>query len=153
VNIFALDNCPFQSAKWHVDKHVNKMILEGTQLLCTAFHLQSIEAPYKKTHQSHPNAIWTRSSYDNFMWTLQYVYGLCEEYTERYSKTHKTQQVAYWCEDNAHQLRFENMDLTPFALAMPDEYKVDDPVQSYRNYYKHGKSHLHNWKQNKPDWI
>jgi hypothetical protein len=26
--------------------------------------------------------------------------------------------------------------LTPFATAMPDEYKVDcNPVQSYRNYY------------------
>lgn len=153
MNIFALDNCPIQSAKWHCDRHVVKMILEGTQLLCTAYHMQGVDAPYKKTHINHPCAIWTRSSLNNFKWTLQYVYGLCEEYYERYLKTHKTLLVAYWCEDNMDRLTFDKTDLTPFALAMPDEYKVSDPVESYRNYYRLGKQHLHNWKQNKPEWL
>lgn len=153
MNIFVLDNCPIQSAKWHVDKHVIKQILEGCQLLCTTYQLQNIPAPYKKTHANHPCAIWTRTSYDNFMWTVKYVYGLCDEYTERYIKTHKSLQIAWWCEDNVDRLTFPKTGLTPFALAMPDIHKVNDPIQSYRNYYKDGKSHLHNWKRNKPDWI
>ena len=28
-----------------------------------------------------------------------------------------------------------NIGLTPIKLAMPEQYKVDDPIQSYRNYY------------------
>jgi hypothetical protein len=43
--------------------------------------------------------------------------------------------------------------MTPFVLAMPDEYKRATPVQSYRVYYKEGKKHLHSWKQNHPPWI
>ena len=30
---------------------------------------------------------------------------------------------------------FNETGLTQFALAMPDKYKTDDPVESYRNYY------------------
>jgi hypothetical protein len=45
--------------------------------------------------------------------------------------------------------------LTPIPLCMPDEYKVaDDAVQSYRNYYKYGKTNLHKWtKREKPEWM
>jgi hypothetical protein len=43
--------------------------------------------------------------------------------------------------------------MTPFVLAMPDEYKRATPVQSYREYYKEGKKHLHSWKRNHPPWI
>ena len=40
-------------------------------------------------------------------------------------------------------------------LAMDDEFKIEnDPILSYRNYYKKGKAHLHTWtKQDKPQWL
>ena len=36
---------------------------------------------------------------------------------------------------------------------MPDKYKIDDPVQSYRNYYLGEKAHLAKWtKRDVPNW-
>ena len=50
---------------------------------------------------------------------------------------------------------FPESGLTPFALAMPDKYKViDDPVQSYRNYYCGDKRDMATWKKrDKPEWF
>lgn len=40
------------------------------------------------------------------------------------------------------------------ALAMPDEYKSDDPVDSYRLLYVQGKSHLFSYtKRGVPYWY
>jgi len=36
MNLFYLDKDLDKCAEYHVDKHVNKMILEAAQLLCTA---------------------------------------------------------------------------------------------------------------------
>jgi len=30
--------------------------------------------------------------------------------------------------------------------AMPDEYKREDSIEAYREYYAVGKAHLHHWK-------
>ena len=38
MNIFVLDLDPVKAAEYHCDKHVVKMILESSQLLCGAFH-------------------------------------------------------------------------------------------------------------------
>ena len=36
---------------------------------------------------------------------------------------------------------------------MPDQYKVSDVVESYRNYYRGDKAYIANWtKRNKPEW-
>jgi hypothetical protein len=49
---------------------------------------------------------------------------------------------------------FEEQGLTPFALAMPDQYKVDDFVQSYRNYYIGEKKGFATWKNREiPYWF
>ena len=39
MNIFALHQDPVQAAQWHVDDHVNKMIIESAQMLSTAHRL------------------------------------------------------------------------------------------------------------------
>lgn len=155
MNIFVLSTDPVQAAKWHTDRHCVKMILETAQLLCSVFHLQDniYNIPYRLTHKNHPCAIWCRTSLQNFNWTLKLGKALCKEYTERYGKVHKTEEVFDWIEYNKHLLRFPNIGLTPFALAMPDNFKTNCPVESYHRYYREGKQHLHNWKQNKPDWI
>ena len=37
---------------------------------------------------------------------------------------------------------------------MPDEYKMDDAVMAYRNYYNNAKSHLLKYTDREiPDWI
>ena len=45
-------------------------------------------------------------------------------------------------------------ELTKFAQAMPEEYKVGDAVESYRNYYRGAKSGFANWKMRDiPEWF
>ena len=49
MNIFYLHEDPIQNAKWHVDKHVVKMVTEYAQLLSTAHRVLDGEMYYGKT--------------------------------------------------------------------------------------------------------
>jgi hypothetical protein len=153
MNLFYLDESFEKCAEYHTDKHM-KMLLEACQLLCTTFQLQDIPAPYRKTHANHPSAIWTRASRANFKWVINYSRALSEEYTYRYGKQHACNRVLSWAQANAGLLSFPREGSTPFALAMPDEFKTACPVESYRNYYREAKKHLHSWKMRDiPWWI
>jgi hypothetical protein len=141
MNIFVLDTDPNIASKYHNDKHVIKMIVESAQLLCTAHWQCSSSAPYKSTHKNHPCSIWVRTSLSNYKWLCNLAKSLCEEYTFRYGKKHKTESVIDYCIDNLPDI--SDNGLTEFALAMPDEYKINsNAVDCYRTYYKFGKSHL-----------
>lgn len=153
MNLFYLSDNHEENASFHADKHM-KMLLEATQLLCTTFHLQEIHAPYRRTHQNHPSAIWTRAAKNNFKWVISYADSLSKEYSYRYGKRHASSEVLLWAQKNARLLRFPQEESTPFALAMPDEFKTSCPIESYRNYYREAKKHLHSWKnRDKPYWI
>lgn len=153
MNIFVFSNDPVQAAKDSPDKLVVKMILETAQLLCSVYWLQGLEAPYKLTHKNHPCAIYCRESKGNFQWVLEHGFGLCDEYTARYGKVHKTKDVLIWCSDNLYKLKFKYEIMTDFALAMPDKYKTNDAVESYRAYFRGEKQHLYQWKLNRPEWV
>ena len=48
MNIFILDSNLERNAEYHCDQHVNKMILEAAQMLCTVATLHGIkDVPYK----------------------------------------------------------------------------------------------------------
>lgn len=152
MNIFILDNDITKCAQYHNDKHVIKMILETSQLLCTAHWENDSEAPYKSTHKNHPCAIWARHSKQNYMWLTKLGLALCSEFEFRRGKVHKSKEVLRWCLSNVPKL--DSIGLTDFALAMPDEYKTDCAVESYRNYYLNDKRHLASWElRGKPDWY
>jgi hypothetical protein len=155
MNIFVLDVNTKKCAEYHNDKHVVKMILETAQLLCGVHHVveSGYETPYKLSHKNHPSAIWVRECLENYIWLCDLGLELCKEYTYRYEKRHKSQAVIEWCIINKPNLKI-NDDLTPFALAMPDECKVDDAIQSYRNYYMTEKRRMANWKNREtPEWF
>jgi len=147
MNIFILDKDIKKSAKYHSNKHVLKMVIEYGQLLCTAHHLTGSTAPYKKTHVNHPCAIWARNTIDNYLYLANLAKELCIEYTHRYGKRHKTEDVIDWCLENKPNIF--STGLTPFAQAMPEGYKSKSAVVAYRNYYFGNKKHLANWK-NRP---
>jgi hypothetical protein len=176
MNIFALDSSPIKSAQMMVDKHVVKMILETAQLLSTAHRIldgtEYIEKSktgrnvrrwrlpdaretvlYSATHINHPSAVWCRATNNNYNWLFCHFGGLLHEYTYRYGRIHK-------CEDMVVALMQPpfNIDvgyLTPVTPAMPDEYKVPhNSVASYRNYYRGAKQRMHKWtKREVPEWI
>lgn len=155
MNIFVLDTDPIKCAVYHNDKHVVKMLLETAQLLCGVHHIteSNLDIPYRLSHKNHPCSIWARECLENYIWLCDLGMALAREYTHRYNKVHKSQAIVEWCYDNLPDLP-ELGDTTPFALAMPDECKVDDVVQSYRNYYMMHKQSIANWKMREiPKWY
>jgi hypothetical protein len=152
MNIFVLDSDISKCAKDHCDKHCVKMILESVQLLCGVHWVTGGNAPYKLSHKNHPCSIWARQSYSNYVWLTDLAMALCDEYETRYKKVHKSKTVLEWC--IANKPNITDVGLTPHPKAMPDEYKVDDVVESYRNYYREGKKDLLVWKNgHRPEWL
>lgn len=178
MNIFILDTDHTTCAQYHVNKHVVKMITELNQLMSTAhrildgtpvqgFSKSGRKAKrwklddstrdsiiYTATHTNHPCAVWVRKSKENYQWTYNLLVALCNEYTHRYGKIHKTFRTELGSLLSSPPSSIPAIGITPFAQAMPDEYKHTDAVTAYRQYYKHGKAALHSWKnRNTPDWI
>lgn len=156
MNIFVLDENPKIAAQMHNDKHVVKMILETAQLLCGVHHTTDTkygDVPYKLSHKNHPCSIWARKCIENYIWLCDLGISLCEEYTYRYGKRHKSQDVIEWCITHTPNIP-TNGELTKFALAMPEECVLDSVVDSYRLYYIKHKKDISNWKnRKKPDWF
>jgi len=155
MNIFVLDTDVKKCAEYHNDKHVVKMILESAQLLCGVHHMVEstyIDVPYKLSHKNHPCSIWARENISNYLWLCELGLELCREYTYRYGRRHKSQDVIEWCIDNHPNV--PEGDFTQPPKAMPDHYKVDDVVQSYRNYYCGDKKSFSKWKNREvPSWF
>jgi hypothetical protein len=108
-------------------------------------------------HKNHPVSIWVRSSLENYNWTLDLVDAMHSEWQYRYghSKIHKSYLVAIQLRENPPQ-KFEFEGLTPFAKAMPEQYKViDDPIEAYKQYYmSEEKRRIASWKKReKPEWY
>jgi len=152
MNIFVLDSDPAVAATYHTDKHVRKMIVESAQMLSTAHQIINGPNPnvYKIAYKNHPCTKWARESQLNYMWLLSLFIYLLEEYKLRFNKTHK-------CETLIKSLsvipNISKTNITPFALAMPEQYKTNDAVKSYRSYYIHEKSHLFYWTGNIPKFV
>ena len=155
MNIFVLDTDVTRCAQAHVDKHCVKMILESTQLLNSALiaNDDSYVPVYKQTHKNHPASLWVSKSRDNFDWLNRLALALCSEYTYRYGKTHKCQSLITSFPISSARVRIPELGLTTFALCMPDQYKTNDAVESYRNYYRGDKAYIAKWsKRPQPDW-
>ena len=155
MNIFLLDFDVKKCAEYHCDKHVVKMILETAQLLCGVHHTTdqlNEEVPYKLSHKNHPCAIWARNSLTNYLYLCELGLELCKEYTYRYNKRHKSQDVIEWC--IMHKPNIPDTGLTELPKAMPIECKVDSVVESYRNYYMMHKRDFATWKNRSiPEWY
>ena len=184
MNIFVLNENPILAARDHCNKHVVKMILESAQMLCAAHWIgwqtmlkvdtglnrkelmellspkidPRLRPPWKMTHVAHPCTQWAQRSWGNYMWLSLHGMELCREYTHRYGKVHKAEEIHRWL-NRVIPPTFEGTTdtpngITPFALAMPEKYQVqDDAVQSYRNYYLGEKAHFAKWPTEKvPVW-
>ena len=159
MNIFILDENIQSAAEQHVDKHVVKMPLELAQLLCTAHRVINPDGPYqdilyKKTHFNHPCAIWVRENSANYEWAFQMFSALANEYHYRYNKHHLSWMKLSGILFNPPKDINVSDTMTPFAQAMPVQYKSDDAVHSYRQYYLGEKHHLFSWKnRDVPSWV
>ena len=158
LNIFYIDENPTIAAQMQCDKHVVKMILESAQMLSTAHRVcdgkvqkslspkgrniktYTLDGPandifYKAAHVNHPSSAWARQTRGNYNWLYLHFVALCNEYTYRYNKFHLTEQKLRYALVCAPKFIQNSSEITPIALAMPDEFKTNDPIESYRNYY------------------
>lgn len=158
MQIFILDKNINKNVEYYVDKHIVKIPTEVAQMISTVYHLQNMNIPsflYKPTHINHPCSIWIRKSLQNFLYTVNLGNSLYNEYQYRYNKPDKHCRNKLIFEYASKVLpSFSIQGLTPFALAIPKEYKKENVVEAYRQYYIKEKSHLFKWtKRPIPYWI
>lgn len=153
MNIFVLDNNVVRCARYHCDQHVVKMILESTQILCSALTINGYTTPYRATHQKHPCVLWTAESFDNFLWLRSLALALNREYRYRFQREVNHKSIAVI--ESLPGMTYENFGRTPFIQAMPEQYRdSDDPVAAYRNYYRGEKLRFARWTRRQPPrWI
>ena len=186
MNIFVLDSDPVLAAQYQCDKHVVKMIVESAQMLSTTHRLldglcvpQSVTSLktgktrlkktwqlkdqeanavlYNVTHPGHPSTVWTMESLANYTWHYYHFCALCDEYTHRYGKKHKTDAklrlALCWAPKS-----IANIPQTQFRLAMESQPQCKnpaDPISSYRAFYRTKQSRFKMvWsKRTTPDWF
>lgn len=162
MNIFAIDLNPCACAMYHTDRHTIKMPLETAQMLSFVYYkkelwdktIPDLLMSFSLGHSKHPCSLWICESLENFIWTCSLGIELVNEYRYRYNsqKHQRCLEIFEWCLDNPPNL--PSIGLTSFALAMPTEFKTFNEIESYRNYYRFGKSDLHKWtKREKPIWL
>jgi hypothetical protein len=163
MNIFVLDLDPVKAARAMDCVRVPKMVVESAQMMASALRrhgatdeqmpLTKSGTPYKGGYHHHPCTVWAGDSQENWMWLAHHAMQLCEEYYKRFNKMHACTDPIY------HMIGLQkiipNTELTPFAQAMPDEYKDDDPVVAYRTYYMSkmdSPGGVHYRHTSPPDW-
>jgi hypothetical protein len=153
MNIFLLDFNIEKCARYHCDQHVVKMILESTQIACTALNKKGFTTPYKSTHVKHPCVQWAGMSYANLQWLKRLARALNREYRYRYRKSQDHSSIDVL--DQIDGIKFASQGLTEFPQAMPEQYRVPgDPVQAYRNFYVGEKLSFARWsRRRQPLWI
>ena len=168
MNVFYLSENPKECAEQHCDKHVVKMIIEYAQLMSTAHRmLDGTEYEdrtangrrirrwrmsgnykeallYKASHINHPSAIWARLTSGNYLYLYELFCALCDEYTYRYGKVHKTDSLL---RDLLCNLPDNMVDapMTEVPQAMPDDVKTNKPLDAYHKYYREYKSAFAKW--------
>jgi len=160
MNIFACDPDPREAARGLPDKLMIKMVLESAQIACTVLRERwnaTFPIQYRSTHKNHPCVRWASATHENLAWVITHGIALAGEYTRRFGKTHASLAVLLECAAyfpggwptcdpwRGHE---------PFVLCMPDEYKSDDPVYSYRRYLGAAKRALMGWREPacRPAW-
>ena len=156
MNIFVLDKSPQVAARMHCDKHCVKMILETAQMLSTAHRVHDTpqsDKLYKKAHLNHPCTKWIRESKANYRWAFDLYFALLLEFSTRRGKDHKSGELRHHLIEVPDGI--PDVGPTPFAQAMPDEYKRSSPVEAYRAYYLGEKASIAqwNWGTPMPEWF
>lgn len=178
MNIFYLSDSARECAQMHCDRHVLKMIIEYSQLLCTAHRVldgqettglsksgrrlkrwvfptdDSRNEFHLASHVKHPSGIWCRETDQQYEWLYELFVYCCEEYTYRYKKQHACERFVDKLNVLPDNIPTTGMFSQP-PLCMPDSCKIStDAITSYRHFYHEEKSKFATWKvREKPDWY
>jgi len=165
-----------------VDAHVNKMILEAAQLICTNLWIDHLFGFVPRAITKEENAIlqktrkeWKEVPMEDrlfpYLPTMQ-NHPSCIWVRSSLENFYWTNNYAFALGSEAHYRygsehksmkmlmnlpepkNMEDHGFTTFALAMTEELKdYGDPIQSYRNFYMLDKATFASWKhRDKPYW-
>ena len=159
MNIFAIEgNAETGEIDWRASARsqdnyrVVKMILESCQILCTVLNEQGLDAPYRSFNPKHPSCLWAAESSANFLSLIKHCDAMIAEYGERFGRLHKCAAVLQQVVGMYDKSLFDNHDPTPLRQAMPEHFKSDNPVLSYRKYYA-SKPRMRYPKDKIPSWF
>ena len=169
INIFVTSPFPAESAIVLPDKLVVKMPLEACQMLSIVaskwYHnygnlLKADGTPYKTekgAFKNHPCTKWAAESIHNAYWLIKHGMNLCDEFQLRYNKPHacyNTLVDAYYLFPKGKITK-----VTSFVRAMPDEFKLDESIDTYTAYKMYigtkpwVASNYLRMPSRKPEWI
>jgi hypothetical protein len=169
MNIFVTNKFPAESAIVLPDKHITKMPLECCQMLSVIaskwYHNygpihKKDGNPYateKGAFRNHPCTQWAAKTIDNAYWLIKHGMNLCDEFQLRYGKPHScynTLLEAYYLFPKG-----KITEVTPFARAMPEEWKTDNTIDTFEAYKRYiaskpwvSENYLR-MPERKPSWI
>ena len=162
MNVFVLDKDPVQAAKYHCDKHVNKMIVEHLQMMSIVAAVNDLDpakrinGEFYKTRmfRKHPCTLWMGESFGNWSFTYHLTEALCDEFEIRFGDEHggRGSLKSLFKTRIALSKKLPH-EMTEFAQAMPKECKIEgDAVAAYRKYYCMHKHDFATWKTETPHW-
>ena len=109
-------------------------------------------ALYAVAHLNHPSTKWSTSGRLQYMWHLELTKAMLIEYTRRYGKRHGVETIMDLLSVAPNNI--SDIEWTEPTLAMPDEYKSNDHIQAYRNFYVGEKYSFASWKNTQtPNWF
>ena len=161
MNIFPLERtkqnqvCWARSAISQDDLRVNKMTLETAQMLCSCLNFLAEDkiTKYKSVHVNHPCTKWARETDSNFYSLVEHGFHLAKQFEVRFGKVHKSKAVILSCK--AIQ-SVENLiptgEITRLPLCMPEEYRTEDVVNSYRAFWV-SKPNMRYKRSKPPTWF
>ena len=145
MNIFFIEETPEAAAQSLCDVHVNKLISESCQMLCTAFwelpsSVPSETIPWKSAYVNHISSFWVRQSSKNFEWLLLHLKELINQYDIRFQKPEchiKARQTLLFCEENSEKLSFplKFSTLAPLAFGTDSNEALNAVYQQLKPKY------------------
>jgi hypothetical protein len=132
------------------------MLLESCQMLSTAIqnYTDRIEELYKPSYSNHPMTKWVGFNRDCFSWALGNAVWINNEYEYRFKKKHKSFRIIQNILKSNYINNIPEGDFTDPPQCMLDEYKDNNYVTAYRNYYKGEKKYFAKWEKGRqqPEW-
>ncbi len=165
LNIFFVHINPTLAAIALPDAHIRKMVVESTQLLANAYHLEravrpppvtSEGKPYRPAFLNHPAAKWAVEDFKQWDWLRMHAISLANEFEYRWAQPHATLAALRYMTENLPLAWMTNREFYAPPMLMPDEYKsrIAGHIKSYREYIRRGKRHLHTWTRRLPPlWL
>jgi hypothetical protein len=150
MNIFVVSDDIQENAQMLDDKRLIKMILEHTQMLSTALHVNGVPGPYKITHKNHPCTVWASSNPTNWIRLLELTFELIKEYKYRFDKIHACHAKVVECGQkfSLSEFSYKQAALDPYANC--SLFKEETDV-----YTAYKKTMIVKWQNDKraPKWT